>query len=187
MDEAEECFREALAHQPDDTSTLICLGYVLKEQGRLVEARIALKRATNANSSDPQAFEAHHLLGEISAQQSDFEDAKKYFKATLDLKPDFTRACNDLIHILQLQGEEATIRPFLEDRVRQCPDIAEYRLWLAEKCADTFSVQEMAEHLMAAVALGVNEAPIHITLGSALCRLGREEEARKFFRTGGGC
>ncbi len=40
LDEAENCFRQALTLKQDDTRLLVCLGYSSKEQGRLTEARI---------------------------------------------------------------------------------------------------------------------------------------------------
>lgn len=181
LNEAENCFRQALTQKPDDTRLLVCLGYALKEQSLLTAARIVLKRATNTNNGAPEVFEAHYLLGEISEEQADLEDAKKHFSAALELKPDFTRACDSLVRILELQGHASAIRPLLEERVRLCPDIADYRLWLAERCADVFDFQGVAEHLMAAVALGINEVPIHVTIGSALCRLGRADEAQNYF------
>lgn len=181
LDEAETCFRDALALQPDDTRLLVCLGYVLKEQNRFAEARIVLRRAANRGNTDPQAFEAHYLLGEISEHQGDLDDAKRHFTGTLDLKPDFTRACKDVLRILRIQGRETEARTFMEARVRSCPDSADYRIMLAKLCTDTFDLQGTAEHLMAAVALGVNETQINIILGAALCRLEREEESRKYF------
>lgn len=181
LEEAEACFREALEHNADDTRTLVCLGYALKEQSRLTEARVVLKRATNPANTDPEVFEALYLLGEISETQTDLEDAKKYFTSALEVKPDFTRACKDVVRILQQQRREGEIRPFLENRVRVCPESSEYRLMLAKACTDAFDSPGTVDHLMAAVALGVNEVNINMMLGAALCRLEREEEALPYF------
>ncbi len=182
LDAAEECFREALNHKTDDTRTLVCLGYVLKELGRLAEARIVLKRATSPTNSDPEVFEALYLLGEISEQQDDLEDAKNYFKSALGLRPDFMRACDDVVRILRHQGRESEVRALLERQVCLCPDSTNYRLMLAKACTVAFDFQGTVDHLMAAVALGVNEAQITMILGAALCRIEREEEARPYFQ-----
>ena len=181
LDAAEACFREALDHKKDDTRTLICLGYVLKEQGRLAEARIVLKRATNPVNTDPEVFEAFYLLGEICETQTDLEGAKKHFKSTLGLKPDFTRACEDVVRILRQQGLPKEAKEFLEEQVRLCPDNTDYRLMLAKACTDVFDFQGMVDHLMVAVARGVKDASINMLLGAALCRLEREDEARPYF------
>jgi len=181
LNEAETCFREALGHKADDTRTLVCLGYVLKEQGRLVEARITLKRATHPANTDPEVFEALYLLGEISEMQTDLADAMQYFAAALDVKPDFTRACEDIVRILRAQGRESEVKGFLENQVRACPDNSEFRLMLAKACSEALDFPGTVDHLIAAVALGVNEVSINMMLGAALCRLEREEEARPYF------
>ena len=181
LDEAEACFREALVHTEDDTQSLVCLGYVLKEQGRWTEARIALKRATSPTNSDPQAFEAHYLLGEISEKQNDFEDAKKHFRSTLDLKPDFVRACEDVVRILHVQGRKDEARAFLEDRVAASPNSTDYQMMLAKEYTDIWDLEGTVRHLSAAIAMGVNDPHIEMILGAALCQLEREPEARPHF------
>lgn len=181
LDEAEACFREALAHTADDTQALVCLGYVLKEQGRFAEARIVLKRVANPTNTDSQAFEANYLLAEISEKQGDLEDAKKYFKSTLNLKPNFTRACEDVVRILQAQGCGSEVRAFLEEQVATCPESSDYRVMLAQVCAAALDFEATVENLVAAVALGVKEVRLLVTLGAALCRLEREAEARPYF------
>ena len=181
LDEAEACFREALVHTVDDTAALVCLGYVLKEQGRLTEARITLKRAINPANTDPQAFEAHYLLGEISEKQDDLDDAKKYFKSTLNLKPDFTRACEDVVRILEAQGRKGEARAFLEERIASCPESTDYRVMLAKECTDSLDLDGTVQHLSAAVAMGVRDPYIDMLVGAALCRLEREPEARPYF------
>ncbi|WP_256440908.1 tetratricopeptide repeat protein [Rhodoferax sp. AJA081-3] len=181
LEEAEACFREALAHTVDDTQSLVCLGYVLKEQGRLTEARITLKRAVNPANTDPQAFEAHYLLGEISEKQGDLHDANKYFKSTLDLRPDFTRACEDVVRLLVAQGRKGEARAFLEERIVSCPESTDYRVMLAKECTDSLDLEGTVQHLTAAVAMGVKDPNIEMLIGASLCRLEREIEARPYF------
>ena len=181
LDEAEACFREALVHTVDDTQSLVCLGYVLKEQGQWTEARIALKRATSPTNTDPEAFEAHYLLGEISEKQNDLEDAKKYFKSTLDLNPDFVRACEDVVRILHAQGRRDEARALLEERVAICPNNTNYQMMLAKEYTDILDLEGTVRHLTAAIALGVNDPYVDMIIGASLCKLEREPEARPYF------
>ena len=53
---AEVLFREALACSTADTQTIVCLGYVLKEQGQLTHARVILKRAAQVTNHHARAF-----------------------------------------------------------------------------------------------------------------------------------
>ncbi len=53
---------------------------------------------------------------------------------------------------MQRQGNDAGVRTLLEEGVRLCPDIDEYRLWLADSYSQSFEFQGVAEPLMDAVA-----------------------------------
>ncbi|MEN9372846.1 MAG: Tetratricopeptide repeat [Pseudomonadota bacterium] len=106
LEAAEARFREGLHHAPDDIPLLICLGYTLKEQGHLSEARIPLRRAV-MDSRNPEIADAFYLLGQISAQQGDLEDAKRQYRSALVCKPDFELAHNDLMRINEIHGDKS--------------------------------------------------------------------------------
>lgn len=173
---AEDWFRRALQANPRDTPSLVCLGFVLKEQGRLSEARVALRRAIDTSDHAPDEFEMHYLVGQISEQQGDLSEAKKHFSESLRLKPDFSLACKDLCRILAMRGEYQDIRRVLEQSVALCPRYADYRLWLADICARDLDFECVAEHLQVAIDLGVRTVEVHMTLGAALCRIGKVAE-----------
>ena len=181
LEDAERCFEQALRHAPKHTPLLICLGYVLKEQGRLTEARIALRRAAHPGNADPNTFEAYYLLGQISEQQGDLEDAITQYHGTLALQPDFLQAAQNVVRLLPKVGRESAILVFLEDCIHHCPNHKDFRLLIARHYVDGFQLEQGATHLKAAIALGVDDVQIYIALGSALCRTLREAESRPYF------
>lgn len=170
--QAGEWFQKALQLKPDDADALVCMGYVLKEQGKLGQARITLKRAIQV--ADPQfpVHETYYLLGQISEQQDDLADAERQLDAALKLQPDFIRACTDLCRIYGRQGNRAAIRATLERCVALRPDVLEYRLLLSDICHSAFDYPGMIENLSAAIRIGGETAPVCTTLGLALCRVG---------------
>lgn len=176
---AEGWFRQALQARPGDTPSLVCLGFVLKEQGRLSEARVALRRAIDSADHAPDEHEMHYLLGQISEQQGDLNEAKKYLGESLRLKPDFSIACKDLCRVLAKRGEYQDIRRALEQSVALCPRNVDYRLWLSDICARDLDFQCVAEHMQVAVDLGARTVDAHMTLGAALCRIGKVAEAAR--------
>lgn len=180
-DLAEKCFREALAYQPDDTKLLMCLGYALKEQARFSEARVALRRITTLGATDSEASEAHYLLAEISEIQADPEDAMRHLRRALDLKPDFARACGDMVRLLEQNKQGPLAKELLVKSVDLCPDCLEYRLWLARVLADEHDLEAAVKQLTAIVALGGGVPRVYVSLGAALCRLGRYDEALPYF------
>ena len=44
------------------------------------------------DSTNPEIFDAFYLLGEISATQNDWDDAKRQYRSALACKPDFELA-----------------------------------------------------------------------------------------------
>ena len=128
-----------------------------------------------------EAAEAAYLLAEISELQADPEDAKRQLAKALALKPDFTRACADLIRLLRQTGQEGAVRDLLAQSVNLCPDCLDYRLWLAEVCADVLDYQATVEHLFAVIRLGGGNLRVNLTIGAALCRIDRYEDAQLYF------
>lgn len=181
LDEAESCFRSALTHAPHSTELLICLGYVLKEQGRLVEARVALRRAAHSTGQHPAVYEAYYLLGQISEQQKDWDDALRQFTAALEHKPDFVQACTDGLHMLMASKKKGEVPKFLEGCIRRCPSEHEYHLILGRFWTDVANSQGVVDSFTAAIALGAPLADINLPMGLALLRLYREDESDLFF------
>lgn len=180
-DLAEQCFREALTFQPDDTKLLMCLGYVLKEQARFSEARVALRRIVTLGATASETSEAHYLLAEISEIQADPEDAVRHLRQALDLKPEFTRACEDLVRLLEKNKQGPLVKELLVKSVELCPDCLEYRLWLARVLSDELDLEATVKQLTAIVDLGGGVPRVYVSLGAALCRLGRYDEALPYF------
>lgn len=182
LEDAESCFRSALAHAPNSTQLLICLGYVLKEQGRLAEARISLHRAVHSTSQHPDTYEAYYLLGQISEQQKDWDDALRQFTAALENKPDFVRACADGLRMLIACNRKSDVPAFLKDRIRLCPTELEYRMIFGRYCVDVCDSEGVVDNFEAAIALGAPLKDINLPMGQALLRLFREEESRPYLK-----
>jgi protein O-GlcNAc transferase len=179
-EEAEHWFREALKQNPQDAPSWVCLGYALKEQGRFSEARVALKKSIAVSNQGPEEFETRYLLGQISEQENDLDDAVQQFRMALEQKPDFSLACKDLCKIYSQRGELQNIHSLLENCVSSSPACADYRIWLADTYAKEVKFDRVTEHLKIAVDLGVRSVDTYMTLGAALCRIGRVTEGAQF-------
>lgn len=182
--QAETCFRKALDLQPDDTDSMVCLGYVLKEQGRLVEARVALRKAINGAPPGSDVHETYYLLGAIGEEQGDLVDAERQYRAALQYRPDFSRACKDLCRVHRQLGNLAALRITLEQCVAACPDSLDYRRWLTDLCVSEVDYPAVVEHLSAAVRLGDTSVPNLMTLGAALCRTGDVAQGERMLARG---
>ena len=180
LEEAESCFCTALTYAPNSTELLICLGYVKKEQGRLAEARIALRRAAHSTGHHPAVYEAFYLLGQISEEQKDWDDALRQFTAVLEHKPDFVQSCAGGLRMLMASKKKNEVPAFLEECIRRCPHEREYHLTLGRFWADVSNNQGVADCFTAAIALGAPLVDINLPMGQALLRLFRDEESTPF-------
>lgn len=180
MDGAEQKFRAALALDASDPPCWTCLGYVLREKGDLSAARVALRKAIDSPRVDPEIHDAHYLLGQISEQQGDADDALRHYRTALQLYPGFTRACQDICRIYQQRGEMERLQETLTRCVRQAPEVPDYHLWLGEYFVERADYLQAIEPLRAAVERKAGGAAALLALGSVLCRADRPAEGEPY-------
>src|SRR5262249_847965 len=88
-DEAVECYRQALALQPNYVDAHLNLGIVLREQGRLDEAVASYRRALALR---PPYAAAHNNLGNARRDLGKVDEAVASLEKALALKPDYAEA-----------------------------------------------------------------------------------------------
>ena len=99
---AEECCRRALRLAPDDTETLGNLGLVLRQSGRLQEARDHLHSAIASHADDPGL---HLQLANLYSAIGNGEQAENHYLRTLELQPALPEALNNLGLVYFNRGE----------------------------------------------------------------------------------
>jgi tetratricopeptide (TPR) repeat protein len=115
VNEALEIYQHAIDRigkgQFDDQMTAIHYNFaaLLKKAGRSEKAaeqfRLAIDGYLNILAKNPQSIDAYMHLGDISAENNNFEDAVKYFQKAVNLKPgDFDNNLT-LIQAFEAQGQ----------------------------------------------------------------------------------
>ncbi len=183
LEEAESCFRKAQSLNANDSNTLTCLGYTLKELGRYAEARILLRRAAALIGNVPEAYEAQYLIGQIAEREGDLQNAKTQYFEVLRLAPDFSLACADLVRVYPLLGQEGEIPKLLVQCVVACPQKVDYRQWLANWLLQSQQYDAAIQQLDALVQLQPGLAEAHCNRGIALQAVGRVDEALESYNT----
>ena len=89
FDEAEICYRSALAIQPGHTGMLCNLGAVLHKQGKLDEAIAVYRDAIRIN---PRYALPHANLGSALKDQGKLDEAVSSFWAAVRINPDYQDA-----------------------------------------------------------------------------------------------
>lgn len=175
--EAERIYREVLSSHPNDVKSLVNLGFVLKEQKRLVEARVYLKRAISLHTEDSAASETHFLFGQIAEEQGQLEDARQSFAMAFELNPHFKFACRDLCRVLFLLGKLDAAQEVLTKGLTLHPEYPDFHYYQGNLHISNTQLEEAAQSYSTALALGANNADVHSALGMVQYRLGNKKAA----------
>ena len=183
LEEAENCFREAQSRNANDSNTLTCLGYTLKELGRFVEARVLLRRAVALIGNAPEAHEANYLIGQIAEQTGDLQSAKIQYLEVLRLEPDFSLACSDLVRIYPLLGQQDEVPQLLRQCAATSPAKADYHQWYGNWLLESKQYDAAIQEFDKLVQLGAALAEVHCNRGIALQSVNRIDEALESYNT----
>jgi len=179
---AESFYRSALDISAADAKSLISLGFVLKEQKRLVEARVYLQRAISVCGDDPLAYEAHYIFGLVAEQECNFEQARRSFRTALTLKPDFELACKDLCRNLFFGRKMEEAQVVLLRGLDLNPHNPIFHFYQGNIHFECQRLDLALSSYEQSVRLEPSDAAFHSALGVTQFRLGRKDQAMQSFR-----
>jgi predicted O-linked N-acetylglucosamine transferase (SPINDLY family) len=102
LDEAANCYEQALRLQPSSVAAYNNLGFALLKLGKLDEA---VRSFRHAACLQPDMPEIHNNLGMALMNQGEVQEAVLSFRLALDLRPDMAAAHNNLGLALAAQGD----------------------------------------------------------------------------------
>ena len=100
-DDADRCFRTAIAAAPNDPEQYANHAAVLRRLGRLGEAEQAARAAL---ALAPDRVETHNNLGNILRDAGRYDESIDCYRAALKLAPDFADGWSNLAWVLSLNG-----------------------------------------------------------------------------------
>jgi protein O-GlcNAc transferase len=119
---AERCYRQVTESDAQYPAALINLGFVLREQGRIHEAREALERAVLVAAEDA---DSHYLLGSILETTGPRDAEVSHLQKAIALRPDFELARRQLIAALSKSGRLDEAAKVCEEGIAILPGSAE--------------------------------------------------------------
>jgi Tfp pilus assembly protein PilF len=133
LQDAEECYRRASVHDPNDYAILNNLGNVLWEQGRLADAMRWFRRAVAVRPDSPVVL---MNLGVALSDLGAFDEALGFIRESLRLLPDSAESHVNMGNTLARQGKLDAALACYEHALRLRPDFPSARryrayLWLA--------------------------------------------------------
>jgi protein O-GlcNAc transferase len=179
LNEAENCFRQALRLDENLPDAHNNLGNVLRARGQSAEAMAAFEEAIRLR---PAYAEAHNNLGTVLQAQGDLAGAMANYRQAIALNPRYAEAYNNLGTAWRTQGDLTAARECYEQALQQAPRHRDAHLNLGT----VYQAQKQLGPAMAcyreALRLDPGFALAHNNLGTALKESNRLEEAIASFR-----
>jgi protein O-GlcNAc transferase len=174
LPQAEACYRQALAVQPDHTDSLHLLGVIAYQVGRHDVAIDLIRRAIARNGRNPAYF---CNLGDALRDFGSFEEAAAACREAIHLKLDFAEAHSNLGLALKGLGKLDEAIAACREAIRLNPALAEAHFNLGNALRAQGRLDEAVAACRRAVSVNPRSAKAHCNLGAALCDQGLYDEA----------
>ena len=136
LERARQLYLRELREVPGDLNTLLDLGCLLKETGRLPEAGEKFRQVLEL---DPVNVEAHFYLGELARLQHRPSEAFNEYELVMSLSPSFPDVRRRLAGLLMDSGRMDTARGLLRE---------EYEALLCKEEADEVALDDLGQLLL---------------------------------------
>jgi tetratricopeptide (TPR) repeat protein len=171
--EAEACYRQILAADPENPDVLHLLGLIAHQQGRNEPAAKLIRRAIKRNGRNAAYFLD---LGLVLFQQGKIDESVVAWRQAVAIKPDLAMAYCNLGVALKDQGK-------FEESVTACrqaiainPDMAAAHYNLGVALYNQFKLDDAIAAYRRAIALKSDLVEAHSDLGVALLDRGQLDE-----------
>lgn len=179
FDEAERCFRAAVAMRPDFPEAHLTLGAILGMLGRPAEAAASFRAALRLR---PDSADAHGNLGNALRELGRPGEAEHHLREALRRRPAYPEAHNNLGAVLRDAGQAEAAEGCFRAALRLRPASAEAHRNLGQLLHALGRHAEAAASLRAALQGRPTDAATWAELGAALRALGRPAEAEPALR-----
>jgi predicted O-linked N-acetylglucosamine transferase (SPINDLY family) len=179
LQEAEDCYRRALAGRPDDAATHNKLGVVLSRSRRFCDAERCFRDALHYRPDFP---EARNNLANVLAEQGDHEQAERYYREAIALNSAYAEAFSNLGGTLRCLNRLDEAEQAIRQALALNPRFADAYTNLGTLLLQGNRLAAAADSYWRALALKPADPTAHNHLAIALARSGRTAEAEASFR-----
>jgi protein O-GlcNAc transferase len=177
--EAEGCYRQVTESDAQYPGALVMLGFVLKAQGRLDEARQALERAVVVAADDA---DAHYLLAGILESSGLREQEISHLQKAIELRPNFELARRQLIVALVKTGRLADATTLCEQSLVALPQSGELHYYRSNLYLQVDDKAGAIASCQRALALNPQLIPAQQSLSRLSVETGQLEQAEVSYR-----
>ena len=177
--EAERCYREILAGNPEHPVALHLFGVLCGQAGN---PDAAVELITKALSVKPDYAEAHYNLGIIRQGNGDPDSAAENFRKAIALKPDYAEAHNNLGNVLRERGELDAAAVSFHAALAVRPDFPDAHYNLGIVYQEWEDQEKAAVCFRKAISARPDFAEAHNNLGNALKAMDNPKSAIASYR-----
>lgn len=170
LEDAAECYKQAVAINPNYAEGFLNLGFVLKELKRYEDAERCLSQAILIN---PEMEDAYYILGTISRERGNLNAAIDNFNKVIKIKPEFEIVYRDLCHVLFLSGQLDNAKNTIQKGITQNPEIAEFHCYLGNLYYHEKNLEKAITCYQRALSIQPNYALVHSNMGKISLDQGR--------------
>jgi protein O-GlcNAc transferase len=179
LPQAEACYWQVLAVQPDHADALQLMGVIAHQMGRHAVAVDLILRAIQRNDQNPSYF---CNLCDVLRDLGNLGDAVAAASQAIRMKPDFAEAHSNLGLALKDQGKLDEAIAAFREAIRIKPALAEVHFNLGNALRDRGMADEAVAACRQATRANPSSAKGHCNLGVALSDQGKFEEAIAAYR-----
>jgi protein O-GlcNAc transferase len=177
--DAERCYRQVMQSDAQYPTALINLGFVLREQGRIHEAREALERAVRVAAEDA---DCHYLLGSILETTGPRDAEVSHLQKAIALRPDFELARRQLLIALSKSGRLDEAAKVCDESIAILPGSPELHLERSNLYLQAGEKTLSIESCQRALALNPVMLEAQQSLSRLLLDTGQLEQAETSYR-----
>jgi predicted O-linked N-acetylglucosamine transferase (SPINDLY family) len=179
LEEAETCYRQAVALDPRNAEAHLNLGFVLSERKQYDEAKRYLSEAIRIK---PDLEDAHYILGTIAEERSDLVAAAEHFSKALGINPALEVACRDLCRVEFKRGQQASARQAIAKGLALNPGNADFHYYQGNLLLHEKQCENAIACYRKALTISPEYAEVHANMGKAFMELGDVEESIAWYR-----
>ena len=150
-DDALFTYYKVLAKTPDNPLARVNLGYICLKKGIFGEAIEHLSRAIRQEQDRKASLYAHFYMGLVYLEREMYDDARAFFRKTLELGPNMLEAWFEMGRAFYLEGNHRAAA----EAWRHGVEANRFSVW-GEKCGDSLKQVDAGEPVVFATIEGVS-------------------------------
>jgi tetratricopeptide (TPR) repeat protein len=174
-------YKTLLKYKPDNAVFMLNYGLFLLKAEKFQEAKIIFKKIIK-NKDLKYKIMGYYYLGKVYAKIKLYNEAINYFKKTINLKPDFSRAYYDIALVYELQGNTKKAYNYYLKILKIDPDNILAREKVVRFLVKENNLKEALNHLKRLKELEGDNIDINIKLALIYMEIKEYKEAIKILQ-----